>query len=144
MRSLTLFITISMTTNAFIVLPHNFGKLSERRLADDEMIIGEDTVSALSDQQDLFASLKARQVALQNGIGKRYRVRTQKGFLNVHSSYEDGPYETENIVNQLVDGDIVTSIGPRVENWIQHDAGGWSIAIFGGFTWLEPLEDDDI
>ena len=133
-----------MTTDAFVVLPHNMGKLSERRLVEDEMILGEDVVSSFSDQQGMLASLKARQVAIENGIGKRYRVRTQKGFLNVHSSYEDGPYAIDNVVNQLVDGDIVRSTGPRVENWIQHDAGGWSIALFGGFTWLEPLEDSDV
>jgi hypothetical protein len=61
MRSSTLFIAIIMTTDAFVVLPHNMGKLSERRLVEDEMILGEDVVSSLSDQQGMLASLKARQ-----------------------------------------------------------------------------------
>lgn len=44
-------------------------------------------------------------------------------------------------VNQLRDGQIVTSTGPKRGSWIMHDAGGWSISVHGGFIWLEALEE---
>jgi hypothetical protein len=86
-------------------------------------------------------ALQDRIAALQQGIGKRYVCKTQKGFLNVHSEPVN-PYETANIVNQLVEGQVVTSTAPARGPWIRHDAGGWSISVFGGHTWLEPLEED--
>jgi hypothetical protein len=141
MRSLFLLMAI-IAANAFVILPHGSYQNSKRRAADDEILFGGEAISSVKDQQDLFASLKARQEALEQAIGKRYRVRTQKGFLNVHASYQDGPYAIDNIVNQLEDGEIVTSTGSCIDDWIPHDAGGWSIAVFGGFTWLEPLDDE--
>lgn len=86
-------------------------------------------------------ALQDRIASLKEGIGKRYICRTQKGFLNVHAEPAD-PYETANIVNQLVEGQVVTSTAPSRGPWIRHDAGGWSISVFGGHTWLEPLEED--
>ena len=88
----------------------------------------------------LYKALAARKDELRRGIGKRFVVRTQKGFLNVHRTFEGGPYRTDNIVRYLKDGDVVTSID-RIQDWIKHDAGGWSIAKFGGFVWLEPIEE---
>ena len=94
-----------------------------------------------------LASLYARQEALEQGIGKRYVVRTMYGFLNVHSSYMDGPYATGNIVRSLKEGDIVTSTARNVtlgfppEHWISHDQGGWSVAQFAGFTWLKEIQE---
>jgi hypothetical protein len=44
-------------------------------------------------------------------------------------------------VNQLSEGDIVTSIGPKDGDWVFHDRGGWSISKYEGFTWQEPLDD---
>ncbi len=130
--------------NAFHILPRGSNLISSRcRLAENDTVFGDEAISSSLDQDDLFASLKARQEELRQGVGKRYRVRTQKGFLNVHSSYEDGPYAVHNIVGQLEDGDIITATGPRFNDWIPHDAGGWSIAVHGGFIWLEPLESEE-
>jgi hypothetical protein len=99
-----------------------------------------DAAKSVSQDADLLASLGRRQKALQLGIGKRFVTRTQKGFLNVHYEPTD-PYDTNNIVRQLQEGEIVTSTGPKRGFWIPHDRGGWSIAKFGGFTWLEPIEE---
>jgi hypothetical protein len=99
-----------------------------------------DTISSSFDASSFFKSLQERQDALKQGIGKRYITRTQKGFLNVHYEATD-PFDASNIVNQLKDGDIVTSTGPSRGLWIPHDGGGWSISRFGGFTWLEPIEE---
>ena len=95
----------------------------------------------------LVASLNARREALGKGIGKRYVVRTMLGFLNVHSTYMDGPYATNNIVHSLSEGTIITStesnttIGFPPEVWIHHDRGGWSVAEFRGFKWLEEIRE---
>ena len=85
---------------------------------------------------------RARLLELQRGIGKRYKVRTQKGFLNVHSDALS-PFSIENIVGKLSEGDIVTSIGPDRGDWVHHDGcgGGWSISKFGGWQWLVHLKD---
>jgi len=87
----------------------------------------------------LYEELKRRQVQLEKGIGKRYKTRTQKGFLNIHSDPHSGPYDVDNIIGQLQEGQIVRSVGPPIDDWIHHDAGGWSISKFEGFTFLEPL-----
>ena len=100
----------------------------------------ESTQEASDLSQNIFKSLKARQKEITLGIGKRFRTRTQKGFLNVHYEPTD-PYDTSNIVNQLEEGQIVTSTGPARGLWIKHDGGGWSISKFGGFTWLEPINE---
>lgn len=100
---------------------------------------GSDTL-ADDDSHHLLASLRDRKKALEQGIGKRYKTRTQKGFLNVHMEPGD-PYNTANIVNQLEEGEIVTSTGPSRGPWIKHDKGGWSISIYYGHVWLEELRD---
>ena len=139
-----LLLTVITGINAFLVHPYGSNLISTRcRLSDNDTAFGEEAISSSLDQQDLFASLKARQLELRQGVGKCYRVRTQKGFLNVHSSHEDGPYAVHNIVGQLEEGDIITATGPRIDDWIPHDAGGWSIAVHGGFVWLEPLESEE-
>jgi hypothetical protein len=92
------------------------------------------------ESNDLHRLLKDRQKALEQGIGKRYVCRTQKGFLNVHQEPGD-PFDTSNIVAQLKEGDIVVSTGPNRGPWVRHDGGGWSVAMFGGFKWLEPLAE---
>jgi hypothetical protein len=110
---------------------------------DQQVLFGSsdfDTISSSFDASSLFTSLQERQDALKQGIGKRYITRTQKGFLNVHYEPSD-PFDASNIVNQLQDGDIVTSTGPSRGQWIPHDGGGWSISKFGGFTWLEPIAE---
>jgi hypothetical protein len=145
MRRLTLVVLAAplVTTNALIItLSPRSTIIFTLSVADDETLLGdEEGASSVSEQGDMFASLKARQDDLEQGIGKRFRVRTQRGFLNVHSTYEDGPYANDNVVNQLEEGQIVTSVSPRVDDWVHHDAGGWSIAMFGGFRWLEPLDE---
>ena len=120
---------------------------SNRFLVDDdnqEVLFGGsdqlDSTVTSSDDSSVFQALKDRQKQLKLGIGKRYITRTQKGFLNVHYEPSD-PYDTENVVHRLAEGDIVTSTGPQRGSWIPHDAGGWSIAKFGGFTWLEPIDE---
>jgi hypothetical protein len=110
---------------------------------DQQVLFGSsesDAISSSLDTSSLFKSLQDRQDALKQGIGKRYMTRTQKGFLNVHFEPSD-PFDAYNIVNQLQDGDIVTSTGLSRGLWIPHDGGGWSISKFGGFTWLEPIEE---
>ena len=103
-------------------------------------LLGEESVSV--DSKSLFESLRERKEALDNGIGKRYVCRTQKGFLNVHKEPGD-PFNTSNIVRQIKDGDIVTSQGPPrgVGAWIPHDQGGWSVTMYNGFKFLEPLDE---
>mmetsp|Transcript_11410 Transcript_11410/g.17975 ORF Transcript_11410/g.17975 Transcript_11410/m.17975 type:complete len:106 (-) Transcript_11410:22-339(-) len=73
------------------------------------------------------------------GAGRRFKVCTQAGFLNVHSDPSD-PFRTDNVVNQLMEGEIVESVGPPEGDWEQHDGGGWSVRVFGGFEWLRPIE----
>jgi len=93
-----------------------------------------------TDSTFLYTELFARRALLEQGIGKRYVCRTQQGFLNIH--YEPGdPFNTDNIVGQLNEGQIVTSTGPPRGLWIRHDGGGWSISKYGGFTWLEALDE---
>lgn len=144
MQRLTLVLLASLVVaNALIITISTGSARTFTRLSvgddNNETLLGDE--GAASAQGAMFASLKARQDEFEQGVGKRFRVCTQRGFLNVHSSYKDGPYANDNVVNQLEEGDIVTSIGPRVGDWVHHDAGGWSIAIFGGFRWLEPLEE---
>jgi len=88
----------------------------------------------------LHQALQQRVAALEEGIGKRYVCRTQIGFLNVHESPGD-PFRTDNVVGRLVDGDIVASTGPPQGDWIQHDGGGWSIAVYSEFVWLQELKE---
>ena len=112
-------------------------------LSEDVPLLGEESVSvAAENSKSLFESLRERKAALENGIGKRYVCRTQRGFLNVHKEPGD-PFNTVNIVNQLQEGDIVTSSGPPrgVGAWIPHDHGGWSVTMFNGFVFLEPLDE---
>lgn len=96
------------------------------------------TISA--DQYLLYRELSKRQSDLQRGIGKRYIVRTRLGFLNIHQEPTD-PMDTFNVVGQLYEGQIVMSVMPNRGFWICHDAGGWSIAKYGGFVWLEEWKE---
>jgi len=98
-----------------------------------------------SNDASLFKSLQKRQSELKKGIGKRFRTKTQKGFLNIHSDPDSEPYCLDNVIGQLPEGEIVTSFD-ICDDWVYHDGGkfseqGWSIREFGGFTWLEPLEE---
>ena len=95
---------------------------------------------AVISTDSLYAALKDRQRMLEKGIGKRYICRTQRGFLNVHDSPGD-PFDTENIVSQLSEGEIVTSTKAPQGDWICHDGGGWSISVYEGFVWLEALDE---
>jgi len=127
--------------NAFLQRPtgSRCARLSRLFLSDDVPLLGE-SVATPAEDFEIFQSLRQRQNALENGIGKRYVCRTQNGFLNVH--YEPGdPFCVDNIVALLHDGDIVTSTGPPRGAWVPHDKGGWSIAIYNGFKWLEPLNE---
>lgn len=70
---------------------------------------------------------------------QRFLVRTQRGFLNVHSEPGD-PYRHDNVVGRLWEGQIVTGFEQQGD-WLRHDGGGWSIRFHGGFEWLRPLEE---
>lgn len=98
--------------------------------------------SKLPSDADILASLNQRIYELNVGIGKRYIVRVQqRGFLNVHSEPFD-PFDVNNVVGKLKEGQIVKSMKPNKGDWVYHDGqgGGWSIAKFNGFTWLEPID----
>lgn len=110
---------------------------------DQDILFGSSTLDGTAESQtdaSLYESLKERKNALKHGIGKRYVARTQKGFLNVHYEPSD-PFDTENIVSTLSEGQIVTSTGPSRGSWIPHDGGGWSVEKFNGFVWLEPIDE---
>lgn len=107
-------------------------------------VVVDDRDNTTGSTTDLYRQLESRQRDLKEGIGKRYICRTQKGFLNVHQE-PSHPYDLSNIVGQLWEGQIVTSLAPSSSHqdgsWIRHDHGGWSIRVFGGFVWLEPLNE---
>ncbi|CAK0881347.1 unnamed protein product, partial [Prorocentrum cordatum] len=136
---------------------------------------------------DLSASLRRRReelAALGRGP-RRFLVRTQLGFLNVHREPGDpigpglrssrlllgirgvehellgaeataaaasggppraagagGPgRRSDNVVGRLLEGEIVVGLEER-GGWLRHDRGGWSVRFFGGFEWLQPIEED--
>mmetsp|Transcript_4834 Transcript_4834/g.10029 ORF Transcript_4834/g.10029 Transcript_4834/m.10029 type:complete len:177 (+) Transcript_4834:286-816(+) len=101
---------------------------------------GADCVHNIPSDNQISSSLNRKIKELELGIGKRYIIRTQRGFLNVHHEPID-PYMSENVVNQLSDGQIVTATGPKRGIWIPHDGGGWSVFKYGGFTWLEAIDE---
>jgi hypothetical protein len=113
---------------------------SRNDIPEDFDFVVSTPVAERTSTSDIYSSLQERVNSLENGVGKRYVVRTQQGFLNVHSSPED-PFNTGNVVSRLRDGDIVTSTGMRVGAWIPHDGGGWSISVYNGFTWLEAVKE---
>ena len=131
-------------SHCFLASSSSSNRFSQRRFLvedDQEISFGNsemDTVTSSS--PSVFQALKDRQQSLKLGIGKRYVTRTQRGFLNVHYEPVD-PHKIDNVVGQLEEGQIVTSTGPSRGFWIPHDAGGWSIAKYGGFTWLEPIDE---
>jgi hypothetical protein len=98
------------------------------------------TSSDLSFSRELHRSLSRRIEQLNYNIGRRYVCCTQHGFLNVHKEPVN-PFDTDNVIGQLHDGQIVTSTGPARGLWIPHDSGGWSISVHGGFVWLEALDE---
>jgi len=91
-----------------------------------------------ADIESLHAALRKRADEVADGAGRRYRVVTQVGFLNVHSAV-DSPWRTDNVVAQLKDGEVVESL--REDGaWVNHDGGGWSVREWGGHTFLAPIE----
>jgi len=121
-------------------------------VCDDEMgsgafLIGEDPSRLLSTEEaaastaSIYADLRAREKQIKLGVGRRFVVRTTRGFLNIHDDPSKGPFRVDNIVGQLVEGQVVTSVGEPHGDWVQHDSGGWSIAEYNDFTWLEPIEE---
>mmetsp|Transcript_3817 Transcript_3817/g.5738 ORF Transcript_3817/g.5738 Transcript_3817/m.5738 type:complete len:151 (-) Transcript_3817:160-612(-) len=110
------------------------------RYASPEDSFSQSPTPKRGESDPLHAALKIRQDQLKKGIGKRYIVRTQQGFLNVHSE-STNPFALDNIVGQLAEGDVVTSIDAYEGDWVCHDKGGWSIASFRNFTWLEPIDE---
>ena len=98
-----------------------------------------DNTQNLPTDDVLLQQLQQKTKELENGVGKRYIVRTTQGFLNVHSEPGD-PFELDNVVGQLSEGEIVTSVKPNVGDWVCHDSGGWSISLFNDFVWLQPID----
>lgn len=142
---IVLFVASFAGPSASFTIHHNkFSRQSQLAVFEDyQRWIGggrTETETSNDSVESLHKLLAERQDELRRGIGKRFVVRTQKGFLNVHRSFEGGPYRTDNIVRRLEDGDVVTSID-RIQDWIKHDAGGWSIAKFEGFVWLQPIDE---
>ena len=45
----------------------------------------------------IYAALRSRLQDISAGAGRRFRVHTQRGFLNVHASPKD-PFLTDNLV----------------------------------------------
>jgi hypothetical protein len=95
----------------------------------------------------LHQALQERALNISRGIGIPYRVCTMLGFLNVHQA-PTSPYDTTNIVNVLFEGQTITSLSepfPCNDNsdnmWIHHDAGGYSVVTYDGFTWLRPAPE---
>jgi hypothetical protein len=106
---------------------------------DDTAVFAAATDTSKNDI-DIHTALSQRIQNLQEGIGKRYICRTQRGFLNIHADPGD-PFDTDNIVGRLSEGQIVTSVAPARGPWIRHDAGGWSISVYEGFVWLEAIPE---
>jgi len=99
---------------------------AERRLEDVE-------------SNRLLEDLNRRQVAVNDGAGRRYKVcALQPGFLNVHENPGD-PWRVDTVVGQLGDGAIVESVEASGD-WVCHDGGGWSIRVYDGHTFLELQE----
>ena len=86
----------------------------------------------------LFASLQKRRAAVDGGAGKRYRVESLVGFLNVHSDPGD-PWRTDNVVARLPHGAVVMSVAEDGV-WVSHDGGGWSIRVYDGHEFLVNLD----
>lgn len=140
---IALFVASFVGPSASFTIHHNkFTRQSQLAVFEDyqRWIGGGRTETSNDPVEPLHKMLAKRKDELKRGIGKRFVVRTQKGFLNVHRTFEGGPYRTDNVVRQLADGDVVTSID-RIQDWIRHDAGGWSIAKFEGFVWLVPIDE---
>jgi len=146
---LLIVITLCGPTDSFTIINEHHQKYSrsihksrlQQQVGPTEEGFGKETdIGRDSSSSSLFQSFNDRQKELKEGIGKRYIARTQRGFLNVHNEPTD-PFDTDNIVDTLSEGQIVTSIGPSQGLWINHDAGGWSVSKFGNFTWLEPIQE---
>lgn len=147
MRSFVLLLVCALRlTTAFTTWPQLLQlakspvRLWESTNNDQESLAVDLDCVADSSSQQMHQSLRQRLRNVEDGIGKRFVCRTQKGFLNVHME-PGNPYDTSNIVGSLSDGQIVTSTGPPRGAWIKHDHGGWSISVLGGFVWLEALNE---
>ena len=136
-----LFIAFSRA-RAFLVAPRSGRPSVALRLAPDDFYGGNLVSGGIHDQEThrLYHDLFARQCSLKAGIGKRYICRTKNGTLKVHQEFGD-PFNTENVVAHLTDGQVVTTLGPPRGEWIYHDHGGWSLAEYDGFTLMEELEE---
>ena len=88
--------------------------------------------------EKMIDALRKRKAEISEGAGRFYRVESLVGFLNVHKQPGD-PWLTDNVVCQLQHGSVVESI--REEGvWVLHDAGGWSIRVHDGHTFLVRVE----
>ena len=73
----------------------------------------------------------------------RYTVRTQQGFLNIHSSPES-PDNLENVIGQLYEEEEVVALEHR-PGWVRHGRG-WSVSRvrFDDWVWLVPEEPQEL
>lgn len=97
-----------------------------------------------AEQIRAFLSFGQLRQSLRASLNHRYTVRTQRGFLNVHSDDSD-PFETTNIVGQLRDGDRVVTdpnmaMGPAPFFWMRvlEPVQGYCVSCTGSFEWLQP------
>jgi len=107
------------------------------------------------EKNEIFNSLRQRQDELgmmskkkKKKAQRKYRVNnttttTELLLLNVYMFIPQDEYEINdrsNIMDQLKDGEIVTSVGGDEKGgWIEHDRGGWSPTVVDGITRLIPI-----
>ena len=71
--------------------------------------------------------------ALHTSSVGRYRVHTQRGFLNIHET-PASPDATDNIRGRLMQDEVITALEHR-PGWVRHDKG-WSVSRVRGDSWL--------
>lgn len=71
--------------------------------------------------------------ALHTSSVSRYHVRTQRGFLNIHSAPDDA-HEVEDVVGRLEEAEQIVALEHR-PGWVRHTRG-WSVSRIRGDSWL--------
>lgn len=150
MRRLFLLMAFSqlLSANAFTSIRHYYSadiqSQSKTQLfysSERKKWIGPKFQVSPTELSEILQSLESRKWQLRSGIGKRFRCRAREnGFWRIHESPTLSPGDTRNVVGAINDGDVITTIGPPVDDWIHHSRG-WSLRRFDGVEWLEELEE---
>ena len=98
------------------------GSESRGKRLSKKSIAGADAVAALTDD-DLRCACTV----------SRYHVRTQRGFLNIHST-PDAADQLDNVVGRLEEAEQIVALEHR-PGWVRH-ARGWSVSRLRGDSWL--------